>query len=65
MVEIMKLILERVDGEFFAYFEDDSRYTEARETTRIRTEILDTECNLGLVLDDGEHMVFEIKSREG
>lgn len=67
MVEIMKLIIERVDGGFYAYYEDDERFqqTESKRGTRIRTEILARECNLDIVLDDGEHMVFEIKSRNG
>lgn len=61
----MKLIIERLGEEFFAYREQENHFKQVekfRKTRgkRKRPEVLDEECSLSMVLDDEDYIVVEI-----
>lgn len=62
----MKLILENIKGELYAYFETEKHHNKVerrRNTTRVvNTKFtLDNECYLLDSLPDDSHMVFNLK----
>jgi hypothetical protein len=62
----VRLIIEKIEGEVFAYREDEDHFKvveEQRDTPRVDPEALDFECDLSLY--DDFHMVFRVKKGAG
>lgn len=63
----MKLIIENVDGAFYAYMESEDHFerVEPSRPTRLDPNILNNECSLEAQLGNHQHFVFDIKKPKG
>jgi regulator of sigma D len=58
----MKLIIEKINDEIYAYTETEKQFKHnecCRATRPEKPSILDIECNLGMI-DENLHIVFDI-----
>ena len=62
----MKLIIERLDDQFFAYMEEDNQFKTNQKTrgNLVPHILLNEDCLLDTALDNGDHMVFNLVSHQ-
>ena len=61
----MKLIVQNLDGQLFAYMETEKHFRKVEHTRgpRLDGELLANDCELDSVQPRGAHMVFDIQRK--
>jgi hypothetical protein len=62
----MRLIIERIDDDVYAYREEEEHYQVVepqRTSRRVKPKELGYECNLDYAFDGDFHIVFKLKDR--
>lgn len=62
----MKLIIERLNDQFYAFTEDEDHHRivesgRSKEAVKLPPEVLEEECNLDLVLSNDSYIILELK----